>query len=475
MDNRDWIERAQQGLKELDVAEVRQTGILPQGGNAFFPVVGYPPHTMLPSMAQEDVFETYQQRRPNPITAYAHIPFCPSRCTYCHWITKTKSRQDEVEDYLDHIEQEMALYAEGLGYDAIPADSALIGGGTPTYLSAKQLERFLTAFTRYFDLSNSTQFSVEAEPTTLLGEEGLAKLRVLKDFGVQRISLGVQSFDDPILASMGRTHNHAESLQSIEQIRKAGIDNVFIDLIYAYPNQTVEQWLDNLRQVVSLGIEGYQLFRLRIKQHGDRQGNIMNTFVKAPERFPDAEPIWLMKYLGKMMSEEHGYIEQQTRIFARKADDVSHYNRDWCCNLHDIAGVGVSTFSNLRGVFAMSMGDHNLENYYAPVRAGKTAIDRGRVRTADEEARRSFILPLKNAKVSKADFRDRTGKEANDYFADEIQWFTSLGMVEQDDKYISLTRRGRFFADEVAAQFFDPEYLTYKDVANAWQRASAFV
>lgn len=471
MDTKDWIAEAQKGLEALGVDGVRQTGILPDDGNAFFPVVGYPPHTMLPSNEQEAVFDTYEQRTPNPITAYAHIPFCPSRCTYCHWITKTKSRQDEVEDYLDHIEKEMVLYKHALGYDAIPSASALIGGGTPTYLSAKQLERFLTAFTTHFDLSNSTQFSVEAEPTTLLGEEGLAKLKVLKDFGVDRISLGIQSFEDPILASMGRTHNNADSLASIENIRKAGIENIFVDLIYAYPNQTVEQWLNNMLKVVGLGVEGYQLFRLRIKQHGDRQGNIMNTFLKSPERFPTANPIWLMKYLGKMISEEYGFKEQQTRIFAKKANDVSHYNRDWCCNLFDIAGVGVSAFHNLRGVFAMSVGDHDLNNYYAPVIEGKTAINRAIPRTVDEEARRSFILPLKNAQVIKSEYTQRTGQDANQYFSQELEWLTGLGLIEQDDRTISLSSRGRFFADEVTAQFFDPQYLTFKEVAEARLRA----
>jgi oxygen-independent coproporphyrinogen-3 oxidase len=473
MDSRDWIAEARQGLNALSVEEVRQTGILPDNGNAFFPVVGYPPHTMLPPSEQALVFSDYQQRRPNPITAYAHIPFCPSRCTYCHWITKTKSRQDEVEDYLDHIEKEMVLYKQALGYDAIPAQSALIGGGTPTYLSAKQLDRFLKAFTTHFDLSASSQFSVEAEPTTLLGDEGLAKLRVLKDYGVERISLGVQSFDDPILAAMGRTHNNAESLESIEQIRRAGIDNIFIDLIYGYPNQTVEQWVQNMLKVVGLGITGYQLFRLRIKQHGDRQGNIMNTFVKAPDRFPAADPIWLMKSVGLLISKEYGYREQQTRIFAKQADDVSHYNRDWCCNLYDIAGVGVSAFHNLRGVFAMSVGDHDLQHYYTPVNAGKTAINRVVARTLDEEARRSFILPLKNATVFKSTYTERTGQDANTYFQQELEWLTRLGLIAQDEKAIWLTKRGRFFADEVAAQFFDPKYLTYKEVANARLRATA--
>jgi len=269
---------------------------------------------------------------------------------------------------------------------------------------------------------------------------------------------------------MGRTHNNKESLQSIEQIRKAGIDNISIDLIFGYPDQTIEQWVDNMMTAVSLDIEAFQLFRLRIKQHGDRQGNIMKTYLKSPERFPYADLAWLMKYTGKLVSEEHGFNEQQTRIFAKQAEDVSHYNRDWCCNLYDIASVGVSAFHNLRGVFAMSVGDHDLEKYYAPIREGKTAVNRGIVRTLDEEVRRSFILPLKNVRVDKNKFTEHTGQDASDYFSEELAWLSGLGLIEQDEKFISLTRRGRFFADEVSAQFFDSKYLTYKEVADARER-----
>lgn len=468
----DWINTAQQSLRELQVEEIRASGILPDNGNNFSPVIGYPPHTMLPKMAPEAVFDSYKTRPTNPITAYAHIPFCPSRCTYCHWITKTKSPQQEVDDYLEHIEREMVLYKNALGYETIPASSALVGGGTPTYLSANQLERFLKAFTTHFDLSNSTQFSVEAEPTTLLGEEGLARLRVMKDYGVDRISLGVQSFDDPILAAMGRTHNNADSLHAIDQIRKAGFDNLFIDLIYAYPNQSIEQWIEGMLTAVSLDINGYQLFRLRINQYGDRQGNIVKAFEKDPSHFPDATPVWLMKTLGTLISEQSGYPEQQTNMFARNADDISHYTRDWCCRLYDIAGVGVSSFSNLRGTFTQNIGHHDLENYYRPIREGHSPIDRGKLRSTDEETRRSFILPLKNDYVDKNEFARRTGQMASVYFAKEIQWLNGLGLVEEDASSIRLTTRGRFFADEVAAQFFDPRYLTHPDVKKARKLAN---
>lgn len=470
---RKWIDLAREELGQLGTDKISKSGLLPGSGKKFFPVIGYPPLTMFNDMDQDRLFENFAERPVNPTIAYAHIPFCPSRCTFCHWITRTKSKSEEVDIYLDHLEREMEIYRTNMGLNAIPARSVLVGGGTPTYLSPEQMERFLKAFTRHFDLSECTQFSMEAEPTTLLGKEGSERLRVMKDYGVQRISLGVQSFDDPILAAMGRTHNNADTLESIKQMRRAGFENIAIDLIYAYPNQTIEQWVENMLTAVSLDIESYQLYRLRIRQHGDRQGNILLHHNKKPDVYPEADEIRLMKYLGVLISEHHGFNQHQTRIFSRRAEDISHYLFDWCCNLTDVTGVGVSAWSNLRGVFSLNVGDANLENYYRYVQSGKVAINRGKIRTVDDERRRCFILPLKNSRVSKQVFLDRTGENVRDCFGNEIDWLKGLELVAEDENHVWLTDRGRFFADEVATQFFDPNYLPFPEVVRAPQTMSA--
>lgn len=472
MKNPDWIGLARDELAQLGVEKIINSGVLPGSGKKFFPVIGYPPLTMFGDMNQDALFEKFEQRAERPVSAYVHIPFCPSRCTFCHWITKTKSRSEEVDDYLDHLELEMGIYRNNMGMEAIPTRSVLVGGGTPTYLNPKQMERFLKAFTRHYDLSECTQFSMEAEPTTLLGKEGAERLRIMKDYGVDRISLGVQSFDDPVLAAMGRTHNNADTYESIKQMRRAGFDNIAIDLIYAYPNQTVEQWVGNLLTAVSLDIESYQLYRLRIRQHGDRQGNIFSQHTKKPDIFPEPDDIQLMKYLGIMISEHHGYHEHQTRIFSKRAEDISHYLYDWCCNLTDVAGVGVSSWSNLRGVFSLNVGDANLENYYQLIQSGKVSVNRGKIRTVDDERRRSFVLPLKNSRVSKQVFAERTGEQVNDCFGAEINWLKGLDLVEEDEQHVWLTRLGRFFADEVATQFFDPDYLPFPEVVRVPQTLS---
>ncbi len=460
----DWLEKARRTLASINVEEIQQTGILPDGGKKFFPVIGYPPLTMYSEMDQAPLFDNFQQRAERPLSAYIHIPFCPTRCTFCHWITKTKSLAEEVDVYLDYLEREMQLYKSQMGVEKIPARSVLIGGGTPTYLDARQTERFYAMIHRHYDLSQCTQFSVEAEPTTIIGEEGLEKLKIMQAQGVDRISLGVQSFDDPILKYMGRAHSHAQTLESIETMRKAGIGNIFIDLIYAYPNQTVEDWARNMLLATSLDIEGYQLYRLRIKQHGDRKGNIIREFNKRPERFASVDEILLMKMLGKVISEEHGFHEYQARIFAKKENDMSHYLRDWTNELYDVAGVGVSAWSNLRGVFSLNVGDQSLQSYYDLIDQGKVAVNRGKIRTEDDETRRSFLLPLKNIKVDKAVFTQRTGKKISEIFQPEIDWLKRFDLIAENDQHVWLTERGRFFADEVTTQFFNPAYLPFPEV-----------
>jgi len=231
----------------------------------------------------------------------------------------------------------------------------------------------------------------------------------------------------------------------------------------------LEMWVNTMLECVQLGIEGYQLYRLRIRQHGDRPGNIITQAQKRPDVFPETEEILLMKNLGILISKEHGYDEYQTRCFARKPDDISHYLRDWAADLADVAGVGVSAWSNLRGVFSMNVGDQSLASYYALIDQGKVPVNRGKIRTHDDQVRRSFILPLKNMKVNKALFSKRCGENLNDYFSNEITWLKQLGLLAEDAENIWLTKLGRFFADEVATQFFDPNYLPFPEVARAPQ------
>ena len=467
MNAKQWVKRAEQAMVEMDLERIKDSGILPGRGTKFFPVVGYPPLTMFHDMDETPLFEDLASRPEYPLLSYLHIPFCPMQCTYCHWITKLNSPDDEVDTYIDYVLREMQLYMDKLGVESVPVRTVLWGGGTPTYPKARQLERLLKGFTKFFDLSQCVQFSVEADPTTLLGHEGMDRLKVMRDFGVDRISLGVQAIDDRVLSGMGRTHTHAQTLESIEQMRKAGMPIVYIDLIYGYPNLTVERWAENLLEMTQMDIEGYQMYRLRIKQHGDKPGKIVSLGQKRPDRFPTADEVFQMKYLSIAIGEEYGFNEYHTRLFAKKPEQISQYLVEWQNNLCDVIGVGVSSWTNLRGVFSFNVGDVSLKQYYGLIDQGKIPIDRGKIRTLDDEARRSFVVPIKNNRLHKQSFADRTGVTVHDYFGPQIARLEGLGLMAEDATHIWLTRRGKFYVDEVCQQFFHPDYLPFPEVAES--------
>lgn len=453
------IRAAEETVASFDLEGLKALGLLPRT-DLFFPAIYYPPLTMYPRAAAEDALAGLEWTGHDRTCLYVHIPQCPSRCTYCHWVVSLSNSPADIDRYLDHLEKEMDLWKARLGGGAIRPTSVLIGGGTPTILSPAQTKRFMTMLTSRFDLSRCAQFSCEAEPATLLGAEGLEKLKVLKDFGVSRVSMGVQSFDDDVLKYMARPHDAAQAVEAVAQLRRAGIGSVSIDLIYGFPGCTQERWARTLETAAAMDIDAYQLYRLRIVPHGDKVGAITTRHEKAPEVFPTLEETYVMKALGKLSSAAHGFGENLRRIFSRRPRDISFYLRDYGCRLNDNLGLGVSSWSSLGGRFLMNTGE-SLKSYYAAVEAGRLPVDRALVRDADDERRRAFVLPLKSYGVSKARFRAQTGVSVEEAFGERVRALEEHGLLEQDDVRVALTAKGGFFADEVVMQFYHPDYLPF--------------
>ena len=428
----------------------------------FYPAVTYPPLGKLPAQAQDDLLPASGRLNEGGAAAYFHVPFCRSRCTFCHWVVRTGAGDDEKLRYLEAMEREMVLHKRRLGVDRIPVRSVLVGGGTPTLLSPALLDRFLASIHRHFDLSGCRQFSYEPEPRTVLGEDGDECLRILREHGVQRLSMGVQSFDDAVLKRLGRTHSAAEARKAITRILESGFGSVSIDLIYGLPGQTMESWADTMLQAIASGAHAWQLYRLRVLPHGDLPGRIVEDYRREPSRFPEVDDVLLLKTIGIELSRSHGFDEHYTRIFARSPEHISYYLHDVNVRLADVVGVGVSSWSNYGRVFLNNTPD--LDQYHGWVDAGRIPYNRGLLRTEDDEMRRSLILPLKNYRVDRKWFRERTGADLDAVFGAPLQRLKALGMVDEQDDGFSLTRRGRFCADEVAMLFYAPQYVPARNL-----------
>ncbi len=440
-----------------ELAELIKAGLLPRDGD-FLPAVHYPPITMYPDVAEEPLFESYLMPRGGLLDVYVHIPFCEKACVFCHYPIKCGERHEEKDYYLGILEREMDLYMARLGIEKMEVRSVLVGGGTPTYLTPAQLRRYLEGFAARSDMSRCTQYNYDLDPGTMLGEVGRERLEIMRSFGVDRLTIGIQALDDDTLSHMRRTHNTEEALASIERSLEMGfITNV--EFIYGYAGQTLESWGDLMEQAVQLGVEEIQLYRLKVMAYGDKQGAVRGDKERRQEVYPDFEETMRMKALGHAILNDHGYHENLNRVFSKDPDIFSHYADNQCCKLRDQVGFGLTAFSSLRDRFVLNT--QFFDDYYRSVEEGRLPLNRGLVRSPEDQIRWALILPLKNRNVLKSAFARQAGVPLERVLPAKLQALRDFGLVEEDEEFLSLTRKGRFVADEVVQTFYAPEFIPF--------------
>jgi oxygen-independent coproporphyrinogen-3 oxidase len=441
----------------LDHKRFKAAGLICLDGQ-FFPSVHYPPITMYPSITEDELFSGYANPSSGTFSIYVHIPFCIRFCNFCHYPNRIGATSQEKDRYLSALDREMDIYMNRLGIRSIKARSVLIGGGTPTFLSPEQLKRFLGYFTKKVDLSACPQFNYDVDPSTLLGPEGDERLKILKDFGVTRLTIGIQSLNDNILVNMNRAHTAAEAIESVRQAKKHGF-KLCVEFIYGYSGETIDTWTETLKKAIALDVEEIQLYHIKFIPYGDHKGLITKKFIERKEVFPTPEDVIVMKETGARILNESGYNENLTRVFTKKPEFYSRYAHEQCCDLLDQIGFGISGFSSLRDRFGLNT--QSMNEYYSMVEGGKLPVNRGLVRTQDDQIRWHIILPLKNRKVYKAMFQKRTGVSLGSIFRKKIERLKEFGLVSEDEKVLELTPLGRFFADEICMQFHDPKYMPF--------------
>lgn len=453
--NKHLYDEAVARVRSYNARELEEAGFLNMD-RQFFPAVHYPPITMYPDITQEELFSGYTLPDDKRFDLYVHFPFCAKCCNFCHYPVFTGASPAEKDVYIEALEKDIAAYMRILGVSRLAPRAILIGGGTPTYLSPDQLKRFLEMFGRRVDLGTATQFSYDVDPVTLLGPSGNERLRVLKDYGVHRLTIGVQSFDNVLLRAMNRHHNARAGADAVKAAKKAGF-KVNVDFIYGYVGQTAESWADSMELAAALEPDEIQVYRLKFIPYGDHDGAIKNEFPRARQDY--FERTMLMKSLTISILENGGYKENLRRVFSRTPQDYSHYAHNGCCGLRDQIGFGLTAYSSMRDRFGLNAMD--LEDYYRRVNSGRMGLTRGLVRGKDDQERWAFILPLKNRKVVKRFFKRVTGSAAEDIFKDKLVRLKRFDLVSESDTAISLTDKGVFFADDVCHQFYSPQYVPF--------------
>jgi oxygen-independent coproporphyrinogen-3 oxidase len=366
-----------------------------------------------------------------PRAAYIHIPFCAHHCGYCDFAVAT-GQDHLIELYLDALEAELSTLQE-------PRQIATLylGGGTPTYPSPGQLEHLFTTLRRWFVLLPGYEFSVEANPRTLSAE----KVAVLARHGVNRVSLGAQSFQTRSLAVLERDHQPAEVIRAVELVKRK-IGQVSIDLIFAVPDQTLAGWESDLKQALSLNPEHISTYGLTYEK-GTR---LWKQRERGEIKSLDEETELLLYSRGIDLLEETGFEHYEISNFARPGMRSRHSQVYWANEAYFGFGMGAARYVNGR----RELNTRNLREYIRRSLAGESAVFQSEILEPRERARETMAVQLRRKEgIDRAAFFRQTGFELDGLAEEKITNNVSLGLLEDTGASVHLTRRGKYVADAV--------------------------
>ena len=372
---------------------------------------------------------------PEPRAVYVHVPFCAHRCGYCDF-TLVAGRDDLVDRYLAALEVEL----QSLGTRR-PIETLFFGGGTPTHLSMSALSRLMDLLQRWFELSADGEFSVEANPAGL----GTDKIHLLADAGVNRVSLGAQSFDTGVLRRLERDHRSADILRAIERLRMR-IDNVSLDLIFAAPGQSLDLWNETLDAALAAAPQHISTYGLTFEKGTAFWSRLRKgTLRKAPEELERAMYAAAMDRLATA-----GYRQYEISNFAQPGFECRHNLVYW--KGHPYYGFGPGAARYLAG--RRETNHRSVTSWLKRIETGGSPIADSERLFDEDRAREQFVLGLRmTAGVETAEFRRQTGFDIDRLAGETISRYRHLGLLEQTDVHIRLTREGRFVADTIVGDF----------------------
>lgn len=376
---------------------------------------------------------------PEPVGVYVHIPFCRRRCYYCAFNSYALGDGALADDYLAALAAEMAAAAAS---GSIPARTLYIGGGTPTCLSAGQLETLLAACRARLAWPDGMEFTVEANPGTL----DAAKLSILRAYGANRLSLGLQAAQDHLLRQIGRIHTYADFLIAYELAREAGFANINIDLIFGLPGQTPADWEATLASVVSLQPEHISAYGLILEEGTALYRWRERGLLALPEE--DAESDMFAAVLRELP--QAGYEHYEISNYARPGCRSEHNQIYWRNEEYD--GFGAGAFS-YRGRCRRSNYDRP-EDYIAAVAAGSSPVEGREELTYELEMAETIMLGLRCREgIALEPFAVRFGVDLTEVYSEQIAGLAAAGLVEKTEERLRLTERGVWLANLACREF----------------------
>ncbi|MGG3469364.1 radical SAM family heme chaperone HemW [Neobacillus pocheonensis] len=371
--------------------------------------------------------------------AYLHIPFCEHICHYCDF-NKVFLKGQPVDDYLLGLEREMEITLRQ--YKTNELETIFVGGGTPTSLNEQQLFRFCESINNHLPKSSNVEFTFEANPGDLSKE----KLQILRDAGVNRLSLGVQTFNEKLLEKIGRVHRAKDVYRSVENAKLAGFENISIDLIFSLPTQTINDFKESLIEAFSLDITHYSAYSLIIEPK-----TVFYNLLKKGKLPTPGEDIEAAMY--EMLMEEmekHGFHQYEISNFSKPGYESKHNLTYW--NNEEYYGFGAGAHSYLNGTRRSNVGP--LKKYIDHITKGELPVlEEHQVTMAEQMEEEMFLGLRKTAGISISHFIDKFDRDPLKIFKHQLEDLAIKQWIVITDDHIYLTKKGRLLGNEVFQVF----------------------
>ena len=388
-----------------------------------------------------------------PLGLYLHIPFCRKRCHFCYFRVYTDKNAREVEQYLDLLGREWELYARTPAVSGRRFNFVYFGGGTPSFLSTRQLQRLIHRLNAHGEWSAADEITFECEPGTLTD----AKLKAIRGMGVTRLSLGVENFSDRILEINGRAHRSPEIGRAYDAARALHFPQINIDLIAGMLGETDANWQDCIERTVALAPDSVTIYQMELPYNTTISGDLL----KGTGQFSDTVANWATKRRWVQDAfaalERAGYHIGSAYTAVKNPEKTKFVYRDRLWEGADLLGLGVASFGHINGVHVQNLD--TWPKYQDAIERGEIPLGRAYRPTPDERLIREFVLQLKRGSNRPSYFAQKYGIDVLTRFRDGLESLQRDGYLsEATADRITLTRDALMRVDVLLPRFFLPQH-----------------
>ncbi|MCA9101225.1 MAG: coproporphyrinogen III oxidase family protein [Planctomycetales bacterium] len=414
-------------------------------------VSNYPPYSQWNAESLPAIRQAFDSPpRDVPLGLYLHIPFCRKRCNFCYFRVYTDRNASDVEHYVAGLSREIELVSRQPVMGGRPFRFVYFGGGTPSFLSSRQLTSLVDRLRANINWDHAEEVTFECEPGTL----SESKLQTLKQLGVTRISLGVESHDDEVLRGNGRAHVSPETNRAWDWIQQVGFPNTNIDLISGMVGETEETWRRGVARTIEMGPDSVTIYQMELPYNTIYSRDILGNQAEVAVADWPTKRAWVDYAFDEFA--RAGYSISSAYTVVRDPEKVNFSYRDNLWRGSDLLATGVASFGHASGVHYQNEAEWS--SYLEPLERGELPLARALAPTPHQLLIREMILQIKTGALDVAYFRDKFAVDVLDEWREVWQGYVDDQFMSIEGDRVTVSRDGLLRIDALIAAFFEPQH-----------------